>query len=290
MIHPDLIKKIKQIEIKTNKIVDNLFGGEYHSALKGLGMEFSEVREYIHGDDIKDIDWNVTARTSRPHIKKYEEERELVVILAVDVSGSTYYGTGNSLKNDLIIELSSILSFSAIKNNDKVGLLLFSDCVEKFIPPQKGKSHVLRLIRDIIHHPYKDTQTNIKSSLTHILRVLKRRSIIFLISDFMDNNYKHTIKLINRKHDLINIKLIDKSELSIPNIGFVKLSDVETQQEVWINTNNKNHRKIYRNHIEKTILNFNNFCNKNNIDFININTHEGYIKPLETFFNNRKLK
>ena len=198
MIPAEILKKVRLIEIKTRHIVNNIFGGEYHSAFKGMGMEFAEVREYYPGDDIRAIDWNVTARTGKPFIKKYDEERELTVMLIVDVSASGFFGTGESLKSDIMIELASILSFSAIKNNDKVGLLLFSDKIEEFITPKKGKSHVLRVIREMIYHKAKDRKTDISIALEHIQKVLKRKSIIFLLSDFWDDSYYQTMKLISK--------------------------------------------------------------------------------------------
>ena len=287
MIPAEILNKVRLLEIKTRHIVNNIFGGEYHSAFKGMGMEFAEVREYYPGDDIRAIDWNVTARTGKPFIKKYDEERELTVMLIVDVSASGFFGTGESLKSDIMIELASILSFSAIKNNDKVGLLLFSDKIEEFIPPKKGKSHVLRVIREMIYHKAKDRKTDISIALEHIQKVLKRKSIIFLLSDFWDDSYQQPMKLLNKKHDLINIQILDKAEIAIPKLGMVKFHDAETQISKWIDTNNKQVQNISK----KYILNKNNdikkFCKKNKIDFISINTSEGYFNPLEQFFNTR---
>ena len=242
MIPSEIIKKVKLIEIKTRHIVNNIFGGEYHSAFKGTGMEFAEVREYYPGDDIREIDWNVTARTGKTFIKKFDEERELTVMLLIDVSGSSFYGTGGLLKNDIMIELASILSFSAIKNNDKVGILLFSDIIEKYIPPKKGKSHVLRFIREIVFHSAKNKSTNIKLALDHILKVLKRKSIIFLISDFWDNNYHKSMKRINKKHDLINIQILEQYEIIFPKLGLIKIHDTENNNTTWIDSRyfNKN--------------------------------------------------
>ena len=287
MIPSEILKKVRLIEIKTRHIVNSLFGGEYHSAFKGMGMEFAEVREYMHGDDIRDIDWNVTARTGKPFVKKYDEERELTVMLIVDVSASGFFGTGESLKSDIMIELASILSFSAIKNNDKVGLLLFSDQIEIFIPPNKGKSHVFRLIREMIYHKAKDTKTDVSIALEHIQKVLKRKSIVFLLSDFWDDSYQHSMKLINNKHDLINIQILDKAEKMIPDLGLVKFHDVETQSSVWIDTNEKLLKNIPNNNIQNKKNTIKMFCKNNNIDFISIDTCEGYLNPLEKFFNSR---
>ena len=287
MIPAEILKKVRLIEIKTRHIVNNIFGGEYHSAFKGMGMEFAEVREYYPGDDIRAIDWNVTARTGKPFIKKYDEERELTVMLIVDVSASGFFGTGESLKSDIMIELASILSFSAIKNNDKVGLLLFSDKIEEFIPPKKGKSHVLRVIREMIYHKAKDRKTDISIALEHIQKVLKRKSIIFLLSDFWDDSYQQTMKLINKKHDLINIQILDKAEIAIPKLGMVKFHDAETQKSAWIDTNNKQVQNISTKYIQNKNKVIKEFCKKNRIDFISIDTTEGYINPLEQFFSSR---
>ena len=287
MIPSEIIKKVRLIEIKTRHIVNNLFGGEYHSAFKGMGMEFAEVREYYPGDDVRAIDWNVTARTGKPFIKKYDEERELTVMLMIDVSASGFFGTGESLKSDVMIELASILSFIAIKNNDKVGLLLFSNQIEKFIPPQKGKSHVLRVIREMIYHKAKDQQTDISTALEHIQKVLKRKSIIFLISDFWDDSYQQAMKLIHKKHDLINIQILDKAEFIIQDVGMIKLHDVENQSSIWIDTHNNQMRTIVFNHIRNKNSIIKSFCKKNKIDLISIDTSKGYIYPLEKFFNTR---
>ena len=287
MIPSEIIKKVRLIEIKTRHIVNNLFGGEYHSAFKGMGMEFAEVREYYPGDDVRAIDWNVTARTGKPFIKKYDEERELTVMLMIDVSASGFFGTGESLKSDVMIELASILSFSAIKNNDKVGLLLFSDQIEKFIPPQKGKWHVLRVIREMIYHKAKDQQTDISTALEHIQKVLKRKSIIFLISDFWDDSYQQAMKLIHKKHDLINIQILDKAEFIIPDIGMIKLHDVENQFSMWVDTHNNQIRTITFNHIGNKNGLLKSFCKKNKIDLISIDTSKGYVYPLEKFFSSR---
>ncbi len=287
MIPSEIIKKVRLIEIKTRHIVNNLFGGEYHSAFKGMGMEFAEVREYFPGDDIRAIDWNVTARTGKPFIKKYDEERELTVMLIIDVSASGFFGTGESLKSDIMIELASILSFSAIKNNDKVGLLLFSDQIEEFIPPKKGKSHVLRVIREIIFHKAKDRKTDISIALDHIQKVIKRKSIIFLLSDFWDDSYQKSMKLINKKHDLINIQILDKAEITIPKLGLTKFHDVETQSSTWIDTNNKLIHQNMKNYVYIKNNIIRKFCKNNKIDFISIDTSEDYLIPLEQFFNTR---
>ena len=290
MIPHEIIRKVRYIEIKTRNIVNNLFGGEYHSAFKGMGMEFAEVREYYPGDDVRAIDWNVTARTGKPYIKKYEEERELTMMLMIDVSASGFYGTDKMLKSDIMIELASILSFSAIKNNDKVGLLLFSDKIEKYIPPKKGKTHVLRLIRELIYHEAKDRGTEIAHALDTIQNILKRKSIIFLLSDFWDESFYQSMKCLNNKHDLVNIQILDQSESIFPEMGMIKIHDAENKKASWVDTSSHdNHNSISnlmlnkKNYIHK-------FCRYNNIDIIQINTKDGYIEPLVNFFNSRLRK
>ena len=287
MIPIEILKKVRLLEIQTRHLVNDIFGGEYHSAFKGMGMAFAEVREYQPGDDIRVIDWNVTARTGKPFIKKFDEERELTVMLMVDVSASGYFGSGGNLKSDLMVELASILSFSAIKNNDKVGLILFSDQIEKFIPPKKGKSHVLRVIRELIYYKTEDKKTNLSEALDYSLRALKRKSVIFLLSDFLDENYKTSLKLINQKHDLICIQLTDPSEIEIPNIGLIKMHDVETGDTFWVDSSNSKFRKDMKTNFDLILKKKLHFFKKNNIDHVLINTRESYIEPLVEFFNKR---
>jgi len=290
LIPAEILKKVKLIEIRTRRLVNNLFGGEYHSAFKGMGMEFAEVREYMPGDDIRNIDWNVTARTGKPYIKKYEEERELTVMLVVDVSASGYFGTGSALKSDIMVEIAAILSFSAIKNNDKVGLLLFSDQVEKFIPPKKGKAHVMRVVRELIYYKAEDRKTDITGSLEYLLKMLKRRSVIFLISDFLDDGFESLLKFVNHKHDLICIQLNDKAELDLLNIGLVKLHDAETQSFHWVDTTSPRFAEMMRTAVEERLSKYRRFCKKNEIDLISINTAESYIDPLVNYFNRRTAR
>jgi len=287
LIPAEILKKVKLIEIRTRRLVNDLFGGEYHSAFKGMGMEFAEVREYMPGDDIRSIDWNVTARTGKPFIKKYEEERELTVLLAVDVSASGYFGTGNTLKSDIMVEIASILSFSAIKNNDKVGLLLFSDQIEKYIPPKKGKSHVLRVVRELIYYKANDRKTDISGSLEYLLKMLKRRSVVFLISDFFDEGYNSLLKITNQKHDLVCLQLLDPTEMEVFNLGLIKMHDAETQSYNWVDTSSKKVRAEMKKVVSEKLGDFRHFCKKNEIDLIPINTAESYIDPLVNFFNKR---
>ncbi len=284
MIPSEILQKVRLIEIKTRHIVNNIFGGEYHSAFKGKGMEFAEVREYVPGDDIRDIDWNVTARSGKPYIKRYNEERELTVMLMIDVSASGYFGTGDNLKSDLAVEISSILSFSAIKNNDKVGLILFSDKIEKFIPPQKGKMHVMRIIRELIFYKAEDRKTNIQEAIEFVQKVQKRKSVIFLLSDFIDNTYQKPLCHLNKKHDLVSIHLEDPSEALLPELGLIKIHDTESQHSYWVDATSVGE-------MEKINLNAKNerkkFFKRNKIDLISIDTSKGYIEPLIDFFTRR---
>ncbi|MBC8213386.1 MAG: DUF58 domain-containing protein [Candidatus Marinimicrobia bacterium] len=287
MLPVDILKKVKLIEIKTRRLVNNIFGGEYHSAFKGMGMEFAEVREYQPGDDVRNIDWNVTARMGKPFIKKFDEERELTVMLMVDVSASGYFGTGDFLKSDVMVEIASILSFSAIKNNDKVGLLLFSDQIEKYVPPKKGKSHVFKIIRELIYYEAEDRKTDIPLAIEYTLKMLKRRSVVFLISDFIDEYYKKPLQLINQKHDLVCIRLTDNAEKNIPNVGLTKIHDVESQTYHWIDTSSDKLRNKMQLQIKSKLNNQSSFFKKHQIDFIPIQTNRSYVEPLVDFFNKR---
>lgn len=287
MIPQEILQKVRLIEIKTRHVVNDIFGGEYHSAFKGKGMEFAEVREYVPGDDIRDIDWNVTARTGKPFIKKFDEERELTVMLMIDVSASGFYGTGDTLKSDLMVELSSVLSFSAIKNNDKVGLILFSDKIEKFIPPQKGKSHVMRIIRELIFYKAEDQQTDLSQAIEFVQKVIKRKSVIFLLSDYQDAHFYKPLCHLNNKHDVISIKFDDSSEKEIPNLGMIKLHDSETQRSIWVDSKSKRLRELMKIAVLENDKTLKRYFDKNKIDFIPINTESGYIEPLVSFFTRR---
>ena len=287
MIPQEILQKVRLIEIKTRHVVNDIFGGEYHSAFKGKGMEFAEVREYVPGDDIRDIDWNVTARTGKPFIKKFDEERALTVMLMIDVSASGFYGTGDTLKSDLMVELSSVLSFSAIKNNDKVGLILFSDKIEKFIPPQKGKSHVMRIIRELIFYKAEDQQTDLSQAIEFVQKVIKRKSVIFLLSDYQDVHFYKPLCHLNNKHDVISIKFDDSSEKEIPNLGMIKLHDSETQRSIWVDSKSKHLRELMKIAVLENDKTLKRYFDKNKIDFIPINTESGYIEPLVSFFTRR---
>ena len=287
MIPAEILKKVKLIEIRTRRLVNELFGGEYHSAFKGTGMEFAEVREYQPGDDIRNIDWNVTARTGKPFIKKFEEERELTVMLAVDVSASGYFGTGDSLKSDVMIEIAAVLGFSAIRNNDKVGLLLFSDQIEKYIPPQKGKSHILRVIRELIYYKAKDRKTNISFAVEHLVKTIKRKSVVFLLSDFLDNNFYSALKILNQKHDLLCVHMVDTAEYDFPELGLIKIHDAENQSAFWLDAGTTQHRQLIRDQFLKFSDEYHLFCKKHEIDLISVNTANGYVDPLIGYLNKR---
>ncbi len=283
----ELLKKVRKIEIKTRGLSNQLFSGEYHSAFKGKGMAFSEVREYQPGDDIRTIDWNVTARLNHPYVKVFEEERELTVMLIVDVSGSGNFGTQVQFKRELITELCAVLSFSAIKNNDKIGILFFSDKIEKFIPPKKGKSHILRIIRDLIEFEPTNKGTNIAQALRFFTNVVKKKSICFLISDFMDTGFDDALKIANRKHDLIALKIYDKSENELPDVGILKMIDAETGVERWVDTSNQQARTAFKAAALKRQDQINNLMMRAGIDTTSIGTHESYVKPLMELFKRR---
>ena len=285
----DILKKVRQIEIRTKNLVNDFFGGDYHSNFKGRGMTFSEVREYQPGDDIRFIDWNVTARTGKPYIKVFEEERELTVLLLIDVSSSGVFVSKSALKIDLVIEIASVLGFSDIKNNDKVGLVLFSDDVNKYIPPKKGKSHVLRLITDLVNYDYSQDQnkTSIKNALEFANKISNRKSVIFLISDFVDDNFWPEIKHLNFKHDLIGIQIYDLFEKEFPNLGLVEVHDSESGEKVWIDTSKKKTRLNFSKNFTQKLEEFSQNCKNIGFDLIQIGTNQDYIKILTHFFKRR---
>lgn len=290
MIPSEILKKVKRIELKTRGLVNELFGGEYHSAFKGRGMTFSEVREYQPGDDIRLIDWNVTARSNVPFIKIFEEERELTVYLVVDISASGDFGSNQKFKKELGAEIAAVLGFSAIKNNDKVGVLLFTDIIEKYIIPKKGKSHILRIIQELLNNSPKREKTSLKVAFDYLLKVAKRKSVVFFISDFIDLNFWDSLKIVNRKHDLIGIHLYDEVEYNLPDIGLVKVEDPESKDSFWIDSSNKSVRKTLRDHLilekEKLMQN----AKKIGFDIISISTKEDFIDPLMAFFKMREKR
>ena len=283
----ELLKKVRKIEIKSRSLSDNLFGGEYLSTFKGRGMTFSEVRKYEFGDDIRSIDWNVTARYNEPFIKIFEEERELTVMLLVDVSGSEAFATKNKLKKEIITEIAATLAFSALKNNDKVGAILFSDKVELFIPPNKGKSRILRIIRELIEFTPNSIKTNIDSSLRFLLNVIQKKAIVFLLSDFIDDNYEKSLKIASKKFDLTGIRIYDIKETEIPKIGIVPIIDAESGKLEWVDTNSKKVRHNYKTNYDRNIKQFHSLFNKNGAGIIDCRVDESYVKKLLGYFKLR---
>ena len=283
----ELLKKVRKIEIKTRRLSDSVFGGEYHSTFKGRGMTFSEVRQYQFGDDVRAIDWNVTARCNEPFVKVFEEERELTLMLVVDVSGSEFFGSGQQFKREVLTEIAATLSFSALQNNDKVGLLLFSDQVELFIPPKKGRTHVLRIIRELLEYQPKSKQTDIRVALEFLSGILKKKAIVFLLSDFMDDSYEKTLRIAAKKHDLTGIRVYDKREVDIPNIGLVPMLDSETQKTRWVNTASIAVRNQYQKAHQKHVDAFETLFRKNGAGTLHCSMEESYVKKLLGYFKAR---
>ena len=286
----DLLKKVRKIEIKSRGLSNQIFSGGYQSAFKGRGMAFSEVREYQVGDEIRTIDWNVTARFNHPYVKVFDEEREMTVMLLVDVSGSKNFGTQTQLKQELATELCAVLAFSAIQNNDKVGVLFFSDQVEKFIPPKKGRSHILMIIRELINFEPKHKGTNIAEALRFFTGAIKKRCTSFLISDFMSSSFENELKIANRKHDLVALRLFDLHEEEFPNLGVIPVKDEETGQVAWVNTGNKEVRFEFKRAALERNGRLEDLFKRSGVDFTKIGTHQSYIKPLMTLFKKRGAK
>lgn len=283
----ELLKKVRKIEIKTRRLSDHIFGGEYHSTFKGRGMTFSEVRQYQFGDDVRNIDWNVTARYNEPYVKVFEEERELTMMLLVDVSGSEMFGTTNQFKKDIITEISATLAFSALQNNDKAGLILFSDEVELFIPPKKGKSHVLRIIRELLEFRPKSNRTDLSEALKFLSSVMKKKAIVFVLSDFIAEEYEKTLKISGNKHDLTGIRVFDPREEEIPNLGMVQVEDAETGNLKLINTQSKSVRKAYGNFYRERVNYFEDTFKKSGCGVISCRVDESYVKKLLGYFKRR---
>jgi uncharacterized protein (DUF58 family) len=284
----ELLKKVRRIEIKTRGLSRNIFAGQYHSAFKGRGMTFSEVREYQYGDDIRDIEWNVTARYVRPYIKVFEEERELTVMLLIDVSGSWEFGSVNAMKKDIITEIAATLAFSAIQNNDKIGVIFFSDKIEKFIPPQKGKKHILYIIRELIDFQPDEKKTDINQVLKYMTNAIKKRCTAFLISDFIDKeNFKDALTIANRKHDIVAIQVYDHRETELPSVGLMKIKDAETGEERWIDTSSAKVRDIYGQWWNQRQQEMNDSFKKCRVDVVSIRTEDDYVKSLMTLFEKR---
>lgn len=287
----DIFKKVRKIEIKTRGLSNHIFSGQYHTAFKGRGMTFSEVREYQYGDDVRNIDWNVTARFNRPYIKVFEEEREMTVMLLIDVSGSNDFGSGNQLKRMLSAELAAVLAFSAIQNNDKVGVIFFSNRIEKYIPPKKGTSHILRIVREIVTFVPQQKGTDIAEGLRFLTSAIKKRTTAFLISDFMtDKLFDQPLKIAARKHDLVALRITDKREIAIPKIGLVKVRDAETDRDIWIDTSSNSWNKSYQMMIRKKSEMLNLLFSHNGIDNTLIYTDEDYVRPLMKLFKQRESR
>ncbi|MFH4966625.1 DUF58 domain-containing protein [Gaetbulibacter sp. M240] len=283
----ELLKKVRKIEIKTRRLSDHIFGGEYHSTFKGRGMTFSEVRQYNFGDDVRNIDWNVTARYHEPFVKVFEEERELTMMLMVDVSGSELFGTEQQFKNDVITEIAATLAFSATQNNDKIGLILFSDKIELYIPPKKGRSHVLRIIRELLEFKPESKETNLAEALKFMQNVMKKKAIVFILSDFISDDYQHTMKIVSGKHDVTGIRVFDKREESIPNIGVVQMQDEETGESMLVNTSSKSVRRDYQKFYFDKVDYFKDSFAKSGAGTIDCRVDESYVKKLLGYFKRR---
>lgn len=288
----ELLKKVRKIEIKTRGLSRNIFAGEYHSAFKGRGMAFSEVREYQFGDDIRNIDWNVTARYNHPYVKVYEEERELTVMLLIDVSGSRNFGTFEKLKKNVITEIAAILSFSAIQNNDKTGVIFFSDKIEKFIPPKKGKSHILRIIRELIDFQPQHKGTDITEAVRYLTNAIKKRCTAFVISDFMDEKpgLELALSIANNKHDVVALQIYDQRERELPPIGMILLKDAETGKDLWVDSSSKSVRKLYAEFWRNHMVRLDQLFKKCGVDYASISTAEDYVKSLMNLFKKRAVK
>ena len=283
----ELLKKVRKIEIKTRKLSNNIFGGEYHSAFKGRGMTFSEVRKYQYGDDVRTIDWNVTARYREPYVKVFEEERELTLMLLVDISGSSNFGTRTKLKNEILTEIAATLAFSALNNNDKVGLVLFSNKIELFIAPKKGKIHILRIIRELLNYESTSLKTNISKALEFLSQVQKKKAIIFILSDFIDSDYSKSVQLLSKKHDLTGVRIFDLFEKELQKSGLLFVNDAETGRKLWINSSSKKVRESYNLSFRKNADYFKKTFSKNGAGAIGLSTNDEYVKTLLNYFKNR---
>jgi uncharacterized protein (DUF58 family) len=290
MLPKEILQQVRYIELYNRHLVNDVFSGEYHSVFKGRGMEFAEVREYQYGDDVRTIDWNVTARYNHPYVKVNEEERELNVMLVVDASSSEAFGSYQKFKSEIAAEICAVLAISAIKNNDKVGLLIFTDEVEKFIPPRKGQGHVLRVIRELLYFNPESRRTCIAKGLEYLLKGLKRRSIIFIVSDFDDENYSKPLQILNKKHDVVAIQLLDNREQELPNIGLLKLEDAESGETIFVNTADKQFIKLYSDYVAEKRQQLAKEAKMMDLDLIQINTAKSYVEPLVRFFKMRESR
>lgn len=284
----DILKRVRQIEIKTRGLSNNIFAGQYHSAFKGKGMSFSEVREYQYGDDVRDIDWNVTARYNKPYVKVYEEERELTVMLLIDVSNSLDFGTVKQMKKDMVTEIAATLAFSAIQNNDKIGVIFFSDRIEKFIPPKKGRKHILFIIRELLDFKAESKRTNIGMAVEYLTNVIKKRCTTFMLSDFIDeNDFHNALTIANRKHDIVAIQVYDRRMAELPDVGLMKVRDAETEHEQWIDTSSRSLRNAHHEWWMERQNILNDTFTKSNVDSVSIRTDQDYVKSLLNLFAKR---
>ena len=288
----ELIKRVRRIEIKTRGLSRNIFAGEYHSAFKGRGMAFSEVREYQFGDDIRNIDWNVTARYNKPFVKIYEEERELTVMLLIDVSGSREFGSMDKLKKNIVTEIAAVLAFSAIQNNDKIGVIFFSDRIEKFIPPKKGRSHILRIISELIDFEPQARGTDISGAIRYFTNAIKKRCTAFVISDFIqkENTLENALSIANNRHDVVALRIYDERETELPDIGMIKLKDAETGNYTWVDSSDRVARSIYRKWWKDLSAELDNNFKRSRVDYVSISTNHDYVKSLISLFKKRGLK
>jgi len=283
----ELLKKVRKIEIKTRRLSDHIFSGEYHTSFKGRGMTFSEVRKYQYGDDVRAIDWNVTAKYNEPYVKVFEEERELTMMLVVDCSGSESFGSKNQLKSETVTEIAATLAFSATQNNDKIGLILFSDQIELYVPPKKGKSHVLRIIRELIEFQPKSKKTDLSMALKFLSSIQKKKAIVFVISDFMNDGYEHTLKIASKRHDLTGVRVFDAREEQMPNLGVVSMLDAETNEVVLVDTTSKQQRLEYEKYYQKQTAYFNETFSRSGAGTIATRVDESYVKKLLNYFKSR---
>ena len=284
----DILKRVRQIEIKTRGLSNNIFAGQYHSAFKGKGMSFSEVREYQYGDDVRDIDWNVTARQNKPYIKVFEEERELTVLLLIDVSNSLDFGSVKQMKKDMVTEIAATLAFSAIQNNDKIGVIFFSDRIEKFIPPKKGRKHILYIIRELLDFKPESKRTDIKMAVEYLTNVIKKRCVTFMLSDFIDDNdYRNALTIANRKHDIVAIQVYDRRLAELPDVGLMKVRDAETGHEQWIDTSSAKLRNAHHAWWKERQVRLAETFTKSNVDSVSVRTDQDYVKSLLNLFAKR---
>jgi uncharacterized protein (DUF58 family) len=287
MIPKEILKKVRRLEIQTRALVNDVFSGEYHSVFKGRGMEFAEVREYVIGDDIRNIDWNVTARTGHPFVKVFDEERELTVMLLVDASSSGEFGTQEQMKGDIAVEICALLAFSAIKNNDKVGLIIFTDRIEKFVPPKKGRKHVLRVLREVLYHKPEGRATDMAMALEYLNHVIRRKAVVFLVSDFLSEGYEKALRVASKRHDVVAIPITDPRETEIPNVGLVELEDAETGQVHLLDTTNSANRQAFAREATRRGLLREKTLRSSKVDPVDIQTDQPYIEPLVRFFKMR---